>query len=351
MTSLFQYTLSVSIPLFILWVIYKWALASEKQFEANRFVLLCIYITSLALPPAINLYSQWTAHDGSTAIPTIALSGSPALLQHLPIIAMIWLIGATVATVVTILEITRVSRTISGCRRVELDGKTIYLSKEKGLSPFSIGGMIVMNETDYRDSRETILNHEYGHIMHRHSADMILAQAVAILCWYNPAAWLMRSELKSVHEYQADNYTLIQGCDARSYQLFLIKKAAGSKFPSIANNLNHSKLRKRIAMMNRTADWRAWRKSLYALPLAGVLLGITTLNNPEVKSILTPATPTTATTTATEKEQRLSPIDDAKIYIDGTEMDRNDLNNVAPSEIKSITISKDRNRIDIHTNE
>lgn len=343
MTSLFQYTLSVSITLFILWVIYKWALASEKQFEANRFVLLCIYITSLALPAAINLYSRWPLHVPVTTGQIITLNVSPALLQHLPIIATVWGIGATVAMAITIMEIIRVYRIIRGCRRVEADGKTIYLSPEKGLAPFSIGGMTVMNETDYRDCREAILNHEYGHIMHRHSADMILAQAVAILCWYNPAAWLMRSELKSVHEYQADNYTLSQGCDARTYQLFLIKKAAGSKFPSIANNLNHSKLRKRIAMMNRTADRRAWRKSLYALPLAGVLLGIVTLNIPEVKSILTPP----AYHIEAGEKQRPTLLDDAEIYIDGTEIERNDLNNVAPSDIKSITISKDRNRIDV----
>lgn len=75
--------------------------------------------------------------------------------------------------------------------------------------------------------------------------------------WYNPAAWLMRRELRRVHEYQADAEVLDNGINPRDYQMLLIEKAAGVRLQSLANSLNHSNLSKRITMMckqnNKTA--------------------------------------------------------------------------------------------------
>ena len=56
--------------------------------------------------------------------------------------------------------------------------------------------------------------------------------------WYNPASWLMRRELRNVHEYQADNSVLAGGADTRSYQMLLIEKAAGVRLQSLANSLD-----------------------------------------------------------------------------------------------------------------
>ncbi len=107
-----------------------------------------------------------------------------------------------------------------------------------------------MSRKDYSDFPDKIILHESGHIHHRHSLDIIIAQTVAILCWYNPVAWLMRRDLKTLHEYQADRFVLDSGCDRSQYQLFLIAKATGTRFTSITNNLTYSRIRHRISMMN-----------------------------------------------------------------------------------------------------
>lgn len=72
----------------------------------------------------------------------------------------------------------------------------------------------------------------------------------------------MRNELQAVHEYEADNGVVTGGANVRDYQLLLIQKAVGSRFPSIANSLDHSNLSKRIKMMLRKKSspvqrWRA----------------------------------------------------------------------------------------------
>lgn len=57
---------------------------------------------------------------------------------------------------------------------------------------FKVDRAIVIIDADFSDGCNTAIIHELGHITHRHTLDLIIAQAVAIFCWYNPAAWLLR---------------------------------------------------------------------------------------------------------------------------------------------------------------
>lgn len=47
---------------------------------------------------------------------------------------------------------------------------------------------------------------------------------ILLLQWLNPAVWLLKRELRDIHEYQADKGVLNQGIDATKYQLLLVKK-------------------------------------------------------------------------------------------------------------------------------
>ena len=113
---------------------------------------------------------------------------------------------------------------------------------------------MVINYKDFIENDSAITTHELKHIRSFHYIDMLIAQLVCILNWFNPAAWLMREELMLVHEYQADLAVINSGHDPRDYQKLLIKKAVGSRFPSLANSINHSKLKKRITMMYKSKN-------------------------------------------------------------------------------------------------
>ena len=86
--------------------------------------------------------------------------------------------------------------------------------------------------------------------------------------------WLLRVELRAVHEYEADEQVLRCGVDAKDYQMLLIKKAVGGRWYSIAYSLNLSNLKNLITMMlrKRSSRW-ARAKALYVLPLACLALG------------------------------------------------------------------------------
>ena len=144
-----------------------------------------------------------------------------------------------------------------------------------------------MSPKDYAESGGLILLHEESHIRLKHYVDLIIAQLFCTFQWFNPAAWLMRSELREVHEFQADaSVKNTSGVDIREYQFLLIKKAGGMKYPHLANSLNHSNLKKRIIMMLNKKDKTAgsYLRPLVILPaLAAALL---VMDIPAVAAVL-----------------------------------------------------------------
>ena len=137
------------------------------------------------------------------------------------------------------------------------------------MPPFSWMHSVVMWEGDLEgDAGEAILMHEKAHVLYGHSYDTLLMLAVEAVQWFNPVVWMMEMDLRCIHEYQADEYVLNHGVNAKNYQLYLIKKAVGSRLQSFANGLNQSTLKKRIAMMcNKKSTKWAVLKYMYLLPM------------------------------------------------------------------------------------
>jgi TonB family protein len=87
--------------------------------------------------------------------------------------------------------------------------------------------------------------------------------------------WMLRSDLRAVHEYEADAAVLSQGINARQYQYLLITKAAGIGGYSLANGISHSTLKNRINMMLHTkSDRSRLLKLLALLPIVGIALAV-----------------------------------------------------------------------------
>ncbi len=298
MGQLFAYSLQASILLLAMYLIYRWMLANENQNRFNRGVLLLIYAMSFATFPLLNLLPQAestplpTATLGNiTLVPTVTVTAEP-LFSPWRIVLWVYVAGMAIVALGTLVNIIRLCVIILKGRILHVDDCTLVLVKDKDMSPFSWLHFIVMNEADYERSGEMIISHEEQHIHCHHWADLLLAQAVIILCWFNPAAWLMRKELQTVHEYEADQCVLDDGVNARDYQMLLLKMAVGARFPSFANSLNHSIIKKRITMMNNQSTDARRRIRVLALAPALVLAVLAT-NIPCVASTLSAATTTT----------------------------------------------------------
>jgi TonB family protein len=87
--------------------------------------------------------------------------------------------------------------------------------------------------------------------------------------------WMLRQDLRAIHEYEADGAVLSQGFNARQYQYLLITKAASIGWYSIANGISHSTLKNRIRMMIHKETKRSHLVKLLALlPIVGTALAL-----------------------------------------------------------------------------
>ncbi|MDE5875077.1 MAG: M56 family metallopeptidase, partial [Muribaculaceae bacterium] len=342
MIQLFQYSLAISVALITLWLIYRLVVANTKNFRLNRTVLIIIYIVSLLcslLPYAADMVTPEVVSSEPAGTINIQTALS---FRTIHLLSLVWISGATACLLLTTIGLIRIMILKRMCEKVRRDDITVYLS-DNPVAPFSIGNFMIMSRNDMKDDSDMILLHEKGHISNHHTFDLLIAQIFVIMCWYNPVAWLMREELKAVHEYQADDYVLRNGCDSRAYQLFLINRTVNSGFPSIANHLNHIQIRERISMMNSPLEVKSGVKPRYLALLIGVFCAVFLLTSTPLRSMIRPLNPALNTASGKVDKKEI----DMEIFVDGTRVANSELKTIPSSEIKAITVNKQKNRIDI----
>ncbi|MDE6612329.1 MAG: M56 family metallopeptidase, partial [Muribaculaceae bacterium] len=290
MGVLFAYSFYSGVFLLSAYLLYKLVMAGEKQMRLNRAVLLGAYALSLAAWPLSLIEWRHAGLHGAVAgfhlEPLGMLAGAEPTASVWPrLLLALYVVGLAVALVATIGVMLRLLLLVRSGRHIDCGGYTLVLLPPGRVAPFSWGRYMVMGENDYEAAGAYISAHELAHIRSRHCLDLLLAQAVCVLMWYNPASWLMREELKSVHEYQADDAVISGGVDARDYQMLLIKKAVGTRFQSLANSLNHSKLKKRVTMMYKEKNSGLRRLRGLVLAMAPVV-AVAVVNIPVLASAM-----------------------------------------------------------------
>lgn len=239
-------------------------------FRFNRAVVAAGTVLCLVLPL---LPLDLPAPAGGTAIyrmilPEAEVSGAaPAAGPDWKVLLLsIYAAGAVTVLLSTVVSLIRTLMAFRNHGSFRSDGVIIHIC-ESDTPSFSFMNHILISSRDLEEHPE-ILFHEKAHVRCRHSADMLLMSLVCAVQWFNPAVWLMRSEISMLHEYEADQAVLDNGINASKYQLLLVRKAVGDKNFLIANSFNHSKLKNRIKMMQtrKTGNW-ARLAYLACLPL------------------------------------------------------------------------------------
>ena len=284
MTDFFIYLSYSTLALAALYLLYKVLMSYETLHRLNRVLLLGFVVLSAVLPlcrievveelPAVEPV-EFVAPMADSVVYEVAESFNYTALLQMAFFVL-FLLGVVVMIVRLVISIMSVKRIIRSGEQQYLEGGVTLTIVDKPISPFSWFGHIVVSRADIEQNRDIILTHEMAHIRLRHSWDVLAVDLALCFWWFNPAMWLLRRELQSLHEYQADEEVLNSGIDAQTYQLLLIKRAVGSRLHSVANCLNHSNLNKRITMMCKktSSRWSA-AKALLVLPLVAVSLAAT----------------------------------------------------------------------------
>ena len=283
MTGFLIYILKSTLLLAVFDAFFLLVMRRSGWFRFNRITLLAGSAACLLLPlipfqvNRATLYSTWlepvVVAAGDQSEPAVAATASGMSFSWQAAVLALYLLGALVALVFYLRSYGAMFRLLRRTPSERRDGYTLHLIAQE-TSSFSWLRHIVIARSDY-ERYPAILTHERAHVRCGHSVDLLLASLLTVLQWFNPLVWICRSELKLLHEYEADDFVLKQGIDATQYQLLLVKKAVGEKRFLLANGFNHAQLKNRITMMQITYK-AAWKK-LSLLLLLPLLAGTTLL--------------------------------------------------------------------------
>ena len=279
MTDFLIYDLKVAGLIVVFYMFYRLLLSKETFHRVNRIGLLLTAVASFILPLCVITMHKTVTLD---AVPSVSVGDVQAELATVASSAPLWQQAAVVLYIIGVLAVLgyvvasvwKVVMLINRSEKHPLeDGITLCVTGLQEVAPFSWMHYIVMNRNDYEQQDAAILAHERGHIRLRHSWDVLLVDTLTALQWFNPAMWMLRQDLRAIHEYEADGAVLSQGINARQYQYLLITKAASIGGYSIANGISHSTLKNRIHMMlHKKSQGSHLLKLLALLPIVGISL-------------------------------------------------------------------------------
>ena len=280
MTPFLLYIGRSSLYLALFYAFFLLVMRRTTFFRLNRILLLAGTVACFLLP-LLRLRTVEVpflmAGPLTEAASEPALTAGPSAASPFPYLELLYTIGFLAVLGWTAVAMVRMYRTIrkGAATRLE-DGNRLVLT-EADIPSFSWGRTIVMSRKD-AEANPVIRLHEEAHIRKAHTLDILLFTAVTLVHWFNPLVWITLSELKLLHEYEADDAVLNHGIDATQYQLLLVRKAVGDKRFTLANGFQHAKLKNRIDMMLQ-APSSGWKR-LSWLAILPFLAGTMFLCNP-----------------------------------------------------------------------
>ena len=290
MTLFLTYELKVAVLIAVFYVFWRLLVANETWHRLNRIVLLATAVASFVLPLCVITIHQTvevTTEAVTTALPmedipmtaeTSSVTVASAIEQpfnwQLPL-TILYIIGVMVVLSRVAISLWRLHRMKAESEIHPLaDGRQIAIC-DKAKTPFSWWKTVFLNHQDFEEGTSALLTHELGHLQMHHSADVLLVELLTALQWFNPTMWMLRADLRTIHEYEADQQVLSHGFNDIQYLQLLIRKAAGQSGYSLANGISNSALKKRVTMiMKPKSNHRQWLRFAYLLPIIAVSLAM-----------------------------------------------------------------------------
>ncbi len=260
MQPLLAYLLKFSCCLSCGYLFYYLLLRHMTYYNWNRFFLLLFPVLAICIPfLPLNFLADTRSFDpvffitGKSPVSAYAKSATGPVAggwnMETPVL---WIIATGILFFVAKFVIRFYSLQKARKPATLVAGTEIKLYHLEGESaPFSFYNSIYINTSLYPEQDlEKIIEHELVHINQKHTIDILLAEFVCIVQWYNPFAWLHKQAIRQNLEFIADDMVLQKGVGRKSYQ-YLLLKVSGAVPYKLANNLLFPSLKKRIEMMNK----------------------------------------------------------------------------------------------------
>lgn len=235
---------------------------NRKQFTYNRIYLPAALLLSFLIPmvtftstayvvaPAVHYSSvTYQEHIEWGTIPAEPWSWWPHYLFGL------YLAGVACFFIFLITGHIKAFRIIRQSSHRNLFGYRVNIT-EKDVHPFSFFNKIIIPQNTLNcPNLRMIVEHEQIHVREKHTADILLAEILFMLQWFNPFAWLIRGAVKANLEYKTDN-EIIKHHNPETYQLAMVAQANKKDVAPFLTALNGSQLKERIVMMQKKQENR-----------------------------------------------------------------------------------------------
>ena len=283
--------LPIAATVAVLWLVYRFLFRNSNRLYFNRFFLLTSLLLALAMPllgllsglelPQMATLKQnlfggallnevIVTSDGQPMLPEVIVTTSTqSRFSAWQVIGGIYLLGAGVMTLLFLIKLGKLILLIIRSPKRKMSGCTaVFTGREQGSFSF-FRYAIFPNENVDPD----IMRHEMSHISHNHSWDILFAEVMMILQWFNPFVYLYKKELQSLHEYQADRDVVATGVDKKNYMMLILQQCTAVDFSGMSNNFSLILTKKRIKMITRNEKAKGlWWRLLATLPVLAVLL-------------------------------------------------------------------------------
>lgn len=263
----------------LVWIAYRAVLMHDRRHTLHRFVLL----GSTALPFLLLGLKSALGSSVEGLLPAIELpavlisaEGSPAAQAFSW--AWLWLVLGGIAALRLALVLARVVHTLALVRRharTRADG-VVWVHAPAQVQVASFFRWVFWREdaTLTPEMRAQLRAHELCHVRQGHSWDILWLEILLAVGWFNPFLWLIRREVRTIHEYLADQAALQAG-GREAYHRLMLHGFAPGLVPALSHPFLSSTLKKRLTMMKKMQQpmGSALRYALL-LPLLALVLGL-----------------------------------------------------------------------------
>ena len=299
MIAFAYYLLKVIICSGLLFLYYHAALRNKLFHQWNRFYLLATIVLSLIIPCLqFNVWSATTENNNDKIhllqvvysadeyVAEINSGRTDLSIEQWATIA--YSVASAVVLALFILALLRI-RSIIRSHSIMLIDDIKFVNTEEKDSPFSFFNYIFWNRQIELNSPsgEHIFQHELVHVRERHSFDKIFLQLILIGCWCNPFFWLIRRELRMIHEFIADKKSVGQS-DAHAFATMILQATYPNHYTHLTSQFFQSSIKRRLTMLTKKHNPKFnYISRILALPLfAFIVLAFTIKAKQEEKRII-----------------------------------------------------------------
>lgn len=287
MEAIYNYLIQSGLCMLLLYLFYMLVLRNFPKPGYNRMYLLATPIVALAIPllniplPFLPLYHL------APALATVQLS-EVTVTGYLPeaeantgfivsgatIVGVLYSFAATALLARLGVQLFRLKKLVAMATPLTtLDGYATVLQTDNNYATFAFLNYIFVSQQQHltEQEKQQIIAHELAHVKLRHTYDVLFYELLTAFLWFNPLIWLLKTELRDVHEYQADA-DVISVYQPQAYTTLLAKEALYKTGIPVGSYFQKPQVFKRLHMLRKHGQKAGVLRPLLVLPLLLALL-------------------------------------------------------------------------------